>query len=162
MGAVQQVLAGFGAPASGSYRYWRLFVVNNQGDPTYISIADVEWALSPGGADQTTPSTPTSQSASLAGLYPAANTVDDAVGTYWIPGAADGSVGFLFSQWASYDFASPVALREIRMRPQTGATSRMPNAFRVEGSTNNTDWTVVQAFASSGPYTDNTFTAYSW
>lgn len=137
-------MAAAGASTSApAYRYWRIYVQINDGDATYMSLAEIELRGSIGGADLTTSSTPTTQSSLFSG-YPASNTVDNntSQSSIWLNNYTDPPV----NHWCRYDLGSPQTVAQVAMYPQSDALPRAPKDFIIQGSSDGTSFTDVKAF----------------
>ena len=140
-----------GGGGGGGYRYWRIFMLNNNGDPNYLALNEVELRGSVGGADLTSPITPVAASTYNA-AYDPQYTVDNSLGTtpLWI--SAQLAVA---NQWLRYDLGTPTALAQVAMCfTEASWAGRSPKDLRIEGSNDGTNFTTVKTFLgnTSWPY----------
>jgi hypothetical protein len=75
----------------------------------------------------------TASASSSNGYYPAANAFDNNDATFWL---ANGFV----TQWLKYDFGAGTTWRIAKAVIKHGDA---PNAFTLDGSPNNSDWTTI-------------------
>lgn len=144
------VAAATGAPA-GSYRYWRIFILNNNGDPNYISLNEVELRGSVGGADLTSPTTPVAASTFYDGTYDPKYTVDNSLSPtpLWISAPYA-----LTNQWLLYDLGTPTAIAQVAICFNDPSGSiRSPKDLRIEGSNDGTNFTTVKTFLGNTSWT---------
>ena len=134
------------APAAAAYRYWRIFVLVNDGGGS-VRINEVELRASAGGADLTTPSTPTTYSTRAGTSFSSAQSIDDDTGTFW--GSASGQTT---NQWVRYDLGAPVVVAQVAIYPNTSATTA-PKDFIIQGSDDGTNFTDVKAFTNQTGWT---------
>lgn len=136
------------------YRYYRIYITA-AGSGTQIYLGEVELRVVIGGADVTSPSTPTNQSSYiLTGSTPnASRLVDNNTGTWWL--TSSGSL----PAWASFDLLTPMDIRQIAMLPNASYLARAPRDFIVQGSNDGTTWTDIQSFASQ-TWQANTWKTY--
>lgn len=145
------VAAATGAPAA-SYRYWRIFILNNNGDVNYISLNEIELRGSVGGADLTSTTTPVAASTFYDGTYDPRYTVDNSLGATptWV------SASFaVANQWLRYDLGTPTALAQVAMCfNEPAAPGRSPKDLRIEGSNDGTSFTTVKTFLGNTSWTN--------
>lgn len=130
-----------------AWRYWRIWITANNGD-IYTALQEIQLRATVGGADLTTPSTPTSQSSQLDSGSTAANLVDnyaapnpqDSAWSTWCTPANAG-----FPQWVRFDLGSPTTVVELAIWPHNG--NRGPLDFLVQGSNDATTWSTEATFA---------------
>lgn len=143
-----QLLASYGVhagPAYPTYRYWRIYVTA-VGSGAYLAIQEIELRGTPGGADLTSPSTPSSQSSYFAPDNAVAqkavdnNFVTPTTGCFITDGSA-------FPQWGWWDLGTPKGVAEIGIWPQASGTAsaRGPKDFEIQGSNDASSWTTVEA-----------------
>ena len=144
-----------GTPASKSYhvvvapqyRYWRVNVTANNGNSSYLTIAEVELRATVGGSDLTTPAAAASGAATASSEANSSNVAmlafDDEAGNKWTAAGATG--------WLEYDCGSPVAVAEVAIMgqyPAGGQGSMTPKDFTIEARVESTDpWTVLHTAA---------------
>ena len=132
--------------AGPKYRYWAIFVVDNNGGGN-IRFNEIELRQSPGGATVTTASTPvTSSGGTTVGSL--TNLVDGNTTTPWASGA-------IVNNRIRLDLAGPVGVRQVAICAGNAAES-MPKNFRVEGSIDGTNFDVV------GTFTETDWTVNGW
>lgn len=135
----QHLLKQQAAPAVGpAYRYWRIRVTGVVGVGSILLIHEIELRSAYGGADLTTPSTPTAQSSSSNVTTRANKLVDNTTGTHWAAATAT------LPQWARLDMGSPVSIAQVAM--YADISSRAPSAFVIQGSDDGANFTDVKAF----------------
>jgi hypothetical protein len=111
----------------GPHDVWRLYIDATAGSG-YVTIAEIELAATPGGADQCSGGTVTADT-----VYPgsaSANAFDNDANTFWSSGSG-------VPHWIQYTFASPVEVQEVRVQAQpvaAGAPLENPKNFRLEYS----------------------------
>lgn len=137
--AMLMAAAGAQASAAAAYRYWRVFLQNNDGDSTYLAVSEIELRGSLGGADLTTTTTPVTALNSSGGF--AVNVVDNGTATAWISGIKT-------SNWLLFDMGSAVFVAQVAMYPQAAALTRSPKDFTIQGSNDGTTFTDVKAFTN--------------
>ena len=144
------VAAATGAPAA-SYRYWRIFILNNNGDGNYIALNEIELRGSVGGADITTPATPVTASTQHDGSYDPKYTVDNFLSAtpLWISTSSA-----VTNQWLRYDLGTPTAIAQVAMCfDDPNGPGRSPKDLRIEGSNDGTTFTTVKAFPGNTSWT---------
>ena len=144
------VAAATGAPAA-SYRYWRIFILNNNGDVNYISLNEIELRGSVGGADLTSPTTPVAASTQYNGTYDPKYTVDNFLGVspWWVSVQAA-----ITNQWLLYDLGTAKAVAQVAMCfNDPAAPGRSPKDLRIEGSNDGTTFTTVKTFLGNTSWT---------
>lgn len=126
--------------AGPKYRYWAIFMVNNNGAAN-IRFNEIELRQSPGGATVTTASTPvTSTGGTTVGSL--TNLVDGNTTTAW-------ATGGIMNNRIRFDLADPVGVRQVAFFAGNAEAS-MPKNFRVEGSIDGTNFDVVATFTETG------------
>ena len=143
--------------APSGYRYWRLFIAANNGD-AYYSIGELELRAQPGGADLTTPSTPTTESSLYSPGYSGSRVVDNG-SQYWI------SDGYPNAQSLEFDLVNPTVVREIAIYPNPQAgnyQTRAPRDFRIEASTDKQSWTVIKQYQGVTTWNYETWKVFSF
>jgi len=138
-----------GASASGSspapiaFRYWRLYLLNNNGDTNFMCVAEVELRLTVGGADVTTSSTPVTGSSFYDATYPPSNVVDGGLN---LAGSWISAVGQTTNQWLRLDLATSKAVKQVQISAETTNPTRAPKDIRIEGSSDGVNFTTVGTF----------------
>lgn len=155
--------SGGSSPTSSAYRYWRVvFGPDNSGNPggqTVICVDEVEFRTSVGGADVTGSGTAYDDGHTVGGMSPAGAFANDGSTSQW---GGSGIAPF----WLAYDFGAgnDKAIVEVAIMPRNGFTSgQAPGQFKVQASSNNTDWIdqwwVARPTAHS--YTNGVFTVFT-
>ena len=127
-----------------AYRYWRVFILNNNGNGLYIALAEIELRKTIGGADETTVSTPVTASSAEAG-NPVTNVRDNTAATFWLS-----SSGANTNQWVRLDLGAPAVIKQVGLQPQSGQLNRAPRQFELQGSNDGTTFSTVKAFDATG------------
>lgn len=133
-----------GTGGGGGYRFWRIFILNNNGDSNFISLNEVELRGSVGGADLTTPATPATASTQYSGASGPEYTVDNslAVSPMWIS-----TPYAVTNQWLLYDLGTPTAIAQVALCFNgPSVPGRGPKDLRIEGSNDGTNFTTVKTF----------------
>ena len=145
------VAAATGAPEA-SYRYWRIFILNNNGDGNYISLNEVELRGSVGGADITTLATPVTASSQYGPSYGPQYTVDNSLSALplWLS-----SPSAVTNQWLRYDLGTPTVIAQVAMCfNEPNGPGRSPKDLRIEGSNDGTNFTTVKTFLGNTSWPD--------
>lgn len=150
-------------PTSSAYRYWRVvFGPDNSGNPggqTVIALAEMEMRTAVGGSDVCSGGTAFDDGHTVGGFSAAGAFANDGDTSQW---ASSGIAPF----YLGYDFGAgnDKAIVEIAIMPRTGFTGgQAPGQFKVQASSNNTDW-IDQWWVTRGSiisYTNNTFTVFT-
>ena len=135
----QQVVAQSG------YRYWRIFIQNNNGS-TYLAIDEIELRSSIGGIDLTNPATPISASVNSALAHYAISNQLDLV---WLSNQFETT-----NQWLRIDLNIPTSVKQIAIHPQSGDLASSPRNFIIQGSNDGTNFTDVKAFTDVTGWTN--------
>ena len=144
------VAAATGAPEA-SYRYWRIFILNNNGDFNFIALNEIELRGSVGGADITTPATPVTASTQYSEAHGPKYTVDNFLGEtpWWVTAQTA-----ITNQWLLYDLGTAKAVAQVAMCfNDTAGPGRSPKDLRIEGSNDGTTFTTVKAFPGNTSWT---------
>ncbi len=151
------VAAATGAPAA-SYRYWRIFILNNNGDINFIALNEIELRGSVGGEDVTTPATPVTASTQVHAQYTPQSTVDNFLGVspWWV------SAQFaVTNQWLLYDLGTPTAIAQVAMCfNDQYVAARSPKDLRIEGSNDGTNFTTVKTFLGNTSWPAGVFKVF--
>ena len=147
------VAAATGAPAA-SYRYWRIFMLNNNGDDNFIALNEIELRGSVGGADLTSTTTPVAASTFFDGRYDPQYTVDNSLSALplWIS-----SLTAVTNQWLRYDLGTPTAIAQVAMywnAAGIAGAGTSPKDLRIEGSNDGTNFTTVKTFLGNTSWPD--------
>lgn len=147
---------GGGGGGGYSYRYWRIFMLNNNGNANYLSITEVELRGTVGGADITTPVTPVTASSRDNLLYDPKYTVDNslAIGSAWTSERQS-----ITNQWLLYDLGTPTAIAQVAMCYSAGANTS-PKDLRIEGSNDGTNFTTVKTFLGNTSWPAGAFKVF--
>lgn len=118
-----------------AHTYWRLNVTANNGDITFLAIAEIEMRAILGGADQCSGGVASASSADA--TSPASNAFDNDTTTRW------STVTSTLTGWIRYQFASPVDVVQYTIRAHPTAPTRSPKNWTLEWSDDGTTWVVV-------------------
>lgn len=149
--SVRNLIMAAAAAVPTAFRYWRIFMLNNNGDANYLCVAEVELRTSPGGTDLAVPTTPVTASSfyNVSGTtYPPSNVVNGGLN---LSDAWLSTQGQTTSQWLLFDLSTPLAIKEVVIWADTTNPSRSPKDVRIEGSSDGVNFTVVGT--SSSAYT---------
>lgn len=111
-----------------AHAYWRIACVANQGGAN-TAATEIEWAATPGGADQATGGTAIGSAVAFG--FVVGNAFDDDTGTFW---AGSGT-----RPWIGYQFAAPVAVRQLRVRAHSTLQENL-KTFWVQYSDDGITW----------------------
>ena len=147
------VAAATGAPEA-SYRYWRIFILNNNGNGDFLALNEVELRGSVDGADITTPATPVTASTQYNESHAPERTVDNslAVTPLWLS-----SPSAVTNQWLRYDLGTPTAIAQVAMcwnAANMAVAGTSPKDLRIEGSNDGTNFTTVKTFLGNTSWPD--------
>jgi hypothetical protein len=117
-----------------AHLYWRLNITENNGEPAFLAISEVEMRATVGGADQCSGGTAT---ASTSGGGAAANAFDNSASTRW------STDNLVLTGWLRYQFAAPVDIVEYTIQAHPIAPDRSPKNWTLEYSDNGSSWTVA-------------------
>lgn len=132
-------------------RYWRLLITDNNGNPSYVTIVDLELRATVGGADQTDPTGVAVEYTALSEVNVSNRATlsfdNDYSSSKWAS-AARPTVGS--PQWikANFDRSTPfdtkVFVREISIIGcVSGQTDMAPKDFALQRSDDDSAWTTV-------------------
>lgn len=146
------LMAAAGAFTSApAYRYWRIYITALNSGGAQVAIMEVELRTTAGGADQTTSATPVLESSYLVAedtsYYPAANTVDGIVSTYWASASYTPPPHFV-----RYDLTTQKAIVQVAIYP-FGASINCPRDFKIQGSNDGVNFTDVKSFTAVDAWT---------
>ena len=145
------IAAGNQSTPTTAYRYWRIFIMNNNGDLNYVTVSEIELRSIVGGADLTTPATPATSSTRYDINYDAKYTVDNILSTTpaWVT-----TQGSITNQWLMYDLGVPQAIAQIAICfNEPAAPGRSPKDIRIEGSNDGTTFTPIKEFLNNTSWT---------
>ncbi len=130
-----------------AHRYWRLRTAANNGD-FYLAISEVEFRAEAGGADQAVGGTASESAFNTAGQE-GSKAFDNNANTFW---ASQGQN--ISGAWVKYDFGTPVSVAEVAVRPRADQDqpTQAPRAFFIEGSDDNTSWSVYARVENEGSW----------
>lgn len=139
----QQRLIPEDEPAAGAYRFWRVFCADNNGGASLITIREVEFRLTHGGADQCpvlggSSDAPNGRAISSGGgggnedWHAFANDATEWAG----PGTTNQYVGIVFPE--------PLAITQAAITC-TSQTTRAPQHVTIQASHNGTSWDDIQS-----------------
>jgi len=158
-------------PGGTAWRYWRIFIYQNNGDPTYTVIGlgtgngvdtppGMIWATQPGGDTIATSSMAYNQSS----MYNSSDTFEDACLGTPIGGNAVWISNTPINSWGSVDFLSPVILQEIRIACQPNGTTgynQAPKDFAIQVSSDNVNWQTMKKFYGVTQWIPGNFMTFS-
>lgn len=128
-----------------AHSYWRINVSANNGDTSFLAIAEMEMRASVGGADQCTGG---SASASASdGTSPPSNAFDNDATTRW--STPSGTL----TGWLAYQFASPVSVLEYTIQAHPTTPARSPKNWAIEYSDNGVDWVSLISIENQAGWT---------
>ena len=135
-----------GTGGGGGYRFWRIFILNNNGHSNYTSLNEVELRGSVGGPDLTSTTTPVVASTFLNGTYDPKYTVDNSLIEIspWVS-----YLNAVTNQWLRYDLGTPTAIAQVAMcwsAASVAGAGTGPKDLRIEGSNDGTNFTTVKTF----------------
>lgn len=133
----QSFLAAESGGGGASYRYYRLYITNNDGDGTYSSMSRLK--LMEGTTDRALGRSGTALASSSNGGDGPGNLFDNNVGSEWVTAG-----GQRYPSWVSIDLGAEYTLTSYQISSQRVVTGRTPSAWTLQGS--NTSQT--------GPWTD--------
>ena len=136
---------------SAGFRYWRTYITANNGD-AYLSIAEVEYRDSSGGANIATDPLAISASESYGPNTPH-RLIDGIFMSVWYTN------GSPMPHWFTYDFTSPVSLFEISM--SIHEPDRAPKDFVIQGSNDNATWTDIAFHTGNTGWVDGEVRVFS-
>jgi len=126
--------AGGGGFAAPTFRYWRLYMTNNDGSGAFWSLSRLK--LMDGTTDRAL--TYSGSPSASGSVDPVANAFDDNIGTEWTNNTAPAAA------WIAVDLGSTYTLTEYRITSQRVVTGRTPSAWVLQGS----------ASSQTGPWSD--------
>lgn len=118
-----------------AHTYWRINVTANNGDASFVEIAEIQMHTSIAGIDVCTGGT---AAASTSGGGAAANAFDDNSSTKW--GTTSGNI----IGWISYNFSLAVDIVEYSIQAHTSNLTRAPKAWSFEYSDDGLTWSPVE------------------
>lgn len=124
------------------YRYWRVVLINNNGDSMYVTLTETELRASQGGADLTTPSTVVTASSYLSGYGPEL-TVD---GLFTNTSAWASNPGSVTNQWLQYDLGTQIEVTQVALYSNNSEPARNPKDIRIEASNDDINFVVKGSF----------------
>ena len=138
-----------GKSAINTYRYWRIFMANNNGGGSFITLHDVELRSSIGGSDLTNASTPVVASTTLttqAG-FTADKIVDGSTATNW---ASENTM--VTNQWVYFDLYAPTLVQEIAIYGNPDFMNRNPKDITIQGANDAISWETVKSFPGTNTW----------
>ncbi len=155
-----------GVPDSFVFRYWRLHFTANNGDGSYLSIPEIEMALTPGGADAcavaTSSAAPVLASSEANSSNAAWMAFDGNLPSNKWTSNRPPSVGV--PQWIRYDFGAgnDKEIREVRIAgPISGQLPMAPKDFTVQGSSDGSSWTTVSTHTNITGWAVTTYKTFA-
>ena len=152
---MSMVVSPYRLAAVSSFIWYRLFVIDNNGDASLIQLNEMQLRDTLGGADVTAVLTNVSTEAVASGqqVNSEAYRAFDSGGaaSHWV-------VGAVTNQWLAYRFAvapAPIVQIALTCDGTSSAPARMPKNFKLQSSTNSTNgsdgtWTDLQSWLSTG------------
>lgn len=137
----RKLIAAMAGQASGAaaYRYWRIYISENNGYSGATIIVEVELRGSVGGADLTSPSTPVAESSSAGSEFDGAKTVDNSLSSLWQGNESSGA-------WVRFDLGSPQVVGQVAIYPYSSLATTAPKNFTLQGSNDGTTFSDVKSF----------------
>ena len=143
-----------------SARYWRVLFTDNNGDPSYVTVVDLELRATVGGADQTDASE-IGMEYTASSMVNSSNNVemafDNVPNSKW---ASNGRPTVGSPQWlkVNFDISAPfdtkVYVREISIIGCiTGQTAMAPKDFALQRSDDDSSWTTVMTVTGQTGWT---------
>lgn len=139
------------------HRYWRVFIVDNNGQGDFTTVARIEMYSSamdgPARTDRCVGGTAiySSQGGAI-GTEPASNAFNDNNGEIW--GTSPSGAARL-NCWIGYDFGSPIAIDRFALQSRSSFTTQTPKNFRLEYSDDNATWTTLFTPAAQSSWANN-------
>lgn len=131
------LLAGAGGgsipPAYGLHAYWRLFVTNNNGSASFISLAELEFLDGSGTLIPATGGTAIASSVNAGSS--ASNAFDSSIASSWAA-----TSGIVTNSWIGYQFSSPVGVESIRLGTKTANPEQTPKDCTLQYSDDGSSW----------------------
>lgn len=145
MGMVIQPSRFASAPVGGAHRYWRVFVVANDGQIDWTSVNRLEMYSSaldgPARVDRCVGGTPIfSTQGGFSGGEPATGAFDDTNAAIWVTAAPSSNRN---NCWIGYDFGSPIEIDRFAIQARDTSVTMSPKTFRLEYSDDNVTWTTL-------------------
>lgn len=145
MGMVIQPSRFTSAPVGGAHRYWRVFIVANDGEPNWTSVNRLEMYSSaldgPARVDRCVGGTPLfSTQGGFSGGEPATGAFDDTNAVIWVTAAPSSNRN---NCWIGYDFGSPIEIDRFAIQARDTSVTMSPKTFRLEYSDDNVSWTTL-------------------
>lgn len=137
------------------HRYWRIYAYGEfNGSGVAISIAEMQFRSTPGGANLTGSGTPSASGES--GGTVAANAFDSNNTTYWSHEAK--------TAWLAYDFGVGVShvIREVVVKTRSDtANGQLPSVGVIQYSDDGSNWYFAWAFGASSNTTSGSEKTYT-
>lgn len=145
MGMVIQPSRFTSAPVGGAHRYWRVFIIANDGEPNWTSVNRLEMYSSaldgPARVDRCVGGTPLfSTQGGFSGGEPATGAFDDTNAVIWVTAAPSSNRN---NCWIGYDFGSPIEIDRFAIQARDTSITMSPKTFRLEYSDDNVSWTTL-------------------
>lgn len=143
-GIVAQASTGQ-SPARMPHRYWRVFIVANDGEINWSSVNRLEMYSSaldgPARVDRCVGGTPIfSTQGGAFGTEPATGAFDDTNAVIWVTSAPSSNRN---NCWIGYDFGSPIQIDRFAIQARDTQVTMSPKTFRLEYSDDNITWTTL-------------------
>jgi len=128
-------------------KYWRIYIVANNGNPTYVALAEIEMRSTPGGADLCNGGT-IFASSYLDGASAPANAFDNNSATIWATAGGQATPSYI-----GYVFAGEESVNEVAITGRPSAyANQLPRTFYVERSFDNEEWERVAYIPNSSSW----------
>jgi F5/8 type C domain. len=132
---------GGGGPAFGTHSYWRLFVTNNNGNASFIALAELEFLDGTGALIAATGGSAIASSVVTGGS--AADAFDSSTSTSWAT-----TSGVVTDSWIGYQFPSPVGVEGVRLGAKSVNPDQTPKDCTLQYSDDGMSWTDVFSFTN--------------
>ena len=149
----RMLMMGASQSVSKTWRYWRIYVT--AGNDAILSLSEIELRATIGGADLTSPSTPSVASSFYLAGSEADKAVDNNTASSWIA-----QINAVFPEWIRLDLGTSQTVLQVAMRPQDGAPLRAPKDFLIQGSSDGTNFTTVRSVANSTSWTNGAYRTF--
>lgn len=148
--------SGGDEPTVQAYRYWRVRARATNGG-TYWSVSDVEFRTEAG-----TPELPSGGAAISGGDYFSPTTKDFAFdGLFSTRWASAGDFGSN-TRYIGYQYASPVAVTEVAIRPADGyASAESATIFDIDASEDGIEWITMKSVVGYTLWSENVYSLFA-
>lgn len=136
-----------------AHLYWRFNISANDGDTSFLTIAEIEMRATVGGADQCEGGTATASTSEASS--PPSNAVDNNASSRW-----NTATGVLTGWWR-YQFPAAVEVLEYTIRAHPTTAGRSPKTWTLEWSDDGSSWTVADTRSNETGWTSNQIRTYA-